>query len=200
MPVEDEIDRATNLGQSLEEVVVNRGTITLGATADRDRLLLAHWALTLDLYKSILALFHQKFYGGAFALLRPLIEADVRAHVVIMGSDDDVAKIAHDDYRSNFKTIGAEIDRAFALDGFFDRFLNGARGALHSFTHSGLSQLGRRFKGNDLDAHYDDDEIVEAIRTATSATFMVTNLVVRHFGFTDEAEKINQLFIGWGQR
>jgi Family of unknown function (DUF6988) len=140
-----------------------------------------------------------QFYGGAFALLRPIVEAQVRAHVVLMGSDDDVDKIKGDKYNVNFKTIGGEIDTAFNLQGFFDRFLNGASGALHSFTHSGLSQLARRFKGNDLEAHYEDDEIVEVIRTSSTAVFMVTNLVTKHFKFEDEGRKVGKLFLEWGK-
>ena len=77
-----------------------------------------------------------------------------------------------DEYHVNFKTIGAQIDTGFALNGFFDKFVNGARGALHSFTHSGLSQLGRRYSGGDLQARYEDGEIVEVIHVSTSAVFI----------------------------
>jgi hypothetical protein len=199
MTVQEEIDRSSVFGQKLEDLVVSKGSVTLQAGA-RDKLLLAHWSLALDLDKSILTLMQNKFYGGAFALLRPIVEAEVRAHVVLMGSDDDVTKIREDRYITNFKTIGAEIDTAFNLGGFFDGFLNGARGALHSFTHSGLSQLGRRFKGNDLEAHYDDDEIIEVIRTSSTAVFMVTNLVTKHFKFVGEGKKVEELFLEWGKK
>src|SRR2546425_8558353 len=186
MTVQEEIDRASVFGQRLEDLVVNKGSITLGQTGARDKLLLAHWSLALDYGKSILALARHQFYGGAFALLRSLVEAQVRAHVVLMGSDDDVARIKNDTYTVNFKTIGGQIDAAFNLEGYFDRFLNDARGALHSFTHSGLSQLGRRFKRNHLVAHYEEEEIIEVIHTSSTAVFMVTNLVTKHFKFIDE--------------
>jgi hypothetical protein len=199
MSVQAEIERATSFGQALEDIIVNKGSITLGNAPDRDKLLVAYWALAMDYHKSILSLLRQGYYGGAFALLRPLIEALVRAHVVLMGPDDDVNKIRADDYRTNFGTIGAQIDASFNLEGFFDRLLNGAKGALHSFTHSGLSQLGRRFAGNDIQAHYGDGEIVEVIHTSSSAVFMVTNLVTHHFGFKAEADVISQLFLQWGK-
>lgn len=139
-----------------------------------------------------------KFYGGAFALLRPLIEAEVRAHVVLMGSNDDVVEIKNDTYRTNFKTIGGQIDTAFGLQGFFDKFLNGATCALHSFTHSGLSQLGRRFNGNDLEARYGNREIIEVIHTASVDAFLVTSLVTRHFRFEEESKIVGELFEHWG--
>lgn len=197
--VQEEIDRATEFGQRLEELVVNRGSVTLGLAGDRDRLLLAYWSLAFDYNKSILALLRNRFYGGAFALLRPLVEAQIRAHVALMGSDDDVAKIKGDTYFTNFKTIGAEIDTKFGLHGFYDRFLNGNRGALHSFTHSGLSQLGRRFNGNDLEAHYVDVEIIQLIRTASNAVYMVTILVTKHFKLGNESKTADDLFAQWAR-
>jgi hypothetical protein len=199
MTVQEEIGRSSEFGQKIEDLVVSKGSVTLGQARDRDRLLLAHWSLALDLDKSILCLMQHEFYGGAFALLRPLVEALVRAHVVLIGSDDDVTKLKNDTYTVNFKTIGAQIDTAFNLQGFFDKFLNGARGALHSFTHSGLSQLERLVKGNDLEAHYEDDEIIEVIHTSSTAVFMVTNLVTKHFNFVDEGKKVEELFLEWGK-
>jgi hypothetical protein len=198
MTVQSEIDRATEFGQQLENLIVCRGSVTLGHAGDREKLLLAYWSLSFDYQKSIIALMVHQFYGGAFALLRPLIEAEVRAFVVLMGSDDEISLIKNDKYMVNFKTIGASIDAAFDLKGYFDGMLNGAKGALHSFTHSGLSQLGRRFNGDDLEAHYVDEEIIEVIRTSCTAAFLVTNLVVKHFKFVDEGMKAEKLFLEWG--
>lgn len=198
MTVQNEIERATSFGQKLEDIIVATGSVRTGESGDRDKLLLAYWSLSFDYSKSILALMRSQYHGGAFALLRPLIEALVRSHVVLMGSDDDVAQIKADTYRMNFAKIGAEIDGRFGLDGFFDRLLNGSKGALHSFTHSGFSQLGRRFSGNDLQARYSDGEILEVIHTSCSAIFMVTNLVANRFGLAEKAKEINDLFLLWG--
>jgi len=199
MTVEQEIDRATTFGQQLEDIIVKKVSFTLSNTGDRDKLLLAFWSLALDLDKSILNLMQNKFYGGAFALLRPLVEAQIRAHVVLMASEDIVEKVKNDTYSVNFKTIGGEIDTAFQLDGYFDRFLNGARDALHSFAHSGVLQLGRRFHGNDLEAHYEDDDIIEVINISSAATWMVTNLVAKHFNLNADAKIIEELFIERGK-
>ena len=103
--VKKEIDRATEFGQRLEDLMVNKGSVTKGEAGDRDKLPLAHWSLAFDYNKCILTLMRPKFYGGAFALLRPLVEDEVRAHVVLMGSDDDVSEIKNDTYRAIFKRI-----------------------------------------------------------------------------------------------
>jgi hypothetical protein len=69
--------------------------------------------------------------------------------------------------------IGAKIDADFGLDHLMENFLNEVtRLALHSYTHSGLRQLGRRFDGNDIKPNYSDDEVIEVIRVTTSAVFM----------------------------
>lgn len=194
MNISDEIDRATELCQKLEDIIVKRGQLPNGY---REKILTAHWALIFDYDKSILCLLRNKYYGGAFALLRPLVEALVRAHIVICGNEEDVCEIRHDEYRTNFKSVGKEIDKAFNTGNLLDNYLNGMSGVLHSFTHSGLSQLIRRFKKNDLDANYADMEIYELIHHITSAVWMVTNLVARSFKFENEAEKCQQLYMAW---
>jgi hypothetical protein len=70
--VEEHIEQASAFGQRLEDIIVRKGSFTLSEAADREKLLIAYWALTLDLDKSILALMRNKFYGGTFALLRPI--------------------------------------------------------------------------------------------------------------------------------
>lgn len=83
--------------------------------------------------------------------------------------------------------------------GLFAKFLNEeGRGVLHAFTHSGLPQLGRRFKGADLDVHFEDEEVINFAHISTSALWMVTNLLANQFGFSDEAREADLLFRDWG--
>jgi hypothetical protein len=117
-----------------------------------------------------------------------------------MGSDDVVKGLRDDTYRVNFKEIGAEIDAAFGLDGFMERFLNDrTREALHGYAHGGIHQLGRRFRDGQVRPNYADGEIVEIIRISTSALFMVTNLLTKHFGFEDDWKKVTAMYAEWGQ-
>lgn len=191
-----EIDRARMFGEQLETTVASKNQLPTG---DRNVLLVAYWALMFDYHKGILILLQSEFSGAAFALVRPVVEAVVRAHVTLMGSDEDLLSIQKDEYKVNFKEIGAKIDAAFALEGFMENFLNDVtRNALHSYTHSGILQLGRRFDGTDVKPNYQDDEIIEVIRVTTSAIFMVTNLVTKHFGFDHDWQKVSQLFDEWG--
>jgi hypothetical protein len=160
---------------------------------------MAYWSLALEFHKAILCLLTNQFYGAAFALVRPLIETAIRAHLVIFVSDEILKTIVDDEYRTSFRTVGKEIDEAFALEGFFENFLNGAKEALHGYTHIGTHQLGRRFSGTDLVPSYSEDEIVEVIRVSTSAVFMVNNIVTKHFGFEEEWKENTRLFDEWGK-
>jgi hypothetical protein len=123
----------------------------------------------------------------------------VRAHLVLICSEEDLRRIRQDEYRVNFAAVGPQIDTTFGLHGFFTKFLEQVRDALHSFTHSGLSQLSRRFDGHDLKPSYREGEIIEVIRSSTSAVWMVTNLVTKHLNFSEEAKKAEELFLAWGE-
>ena len=189
-----EIKRANEVGDRIEELIVTKGQ---APTGDRNTLLLAYWSLTFEFHRGILCLIDHKFYGLAFALVRPIVEAVVRAHVAAYGSEVDVNKLQNDDYRTNLATVGKEIDARFDTGDFFQNFLNGARKALHSYTHAGMLQLGRRFKGHDLVADFREGEIIEVIHASTSAVFMVNDLVTKHFGYEEEWKKNERLFIEW---
>ncbi len=191
-----EIASAQKLGERLEELVVEHGQCP---SDDRNILMMAYWSLIFDFHKSILILLANQFCGGAFALARPCLEALVRAHVAVKGSADDLKKLQNDTYITDFNKIGPWIDKEFGTDHLFTNLLETAQGALHSFTHAGLSQIGRRFDGDALNASYYDGEVVEVIRVSTSAVWMVTNLVTIHLGFRSAANKAQAAFFEWGK-
>lgn len=138
-----------------------------------------------------------ELYAAATALVRPVIEVMVRAHVVLICSPDDLLKIQQDAYRVNFADVGPQIDKAFGLGSLMEDFLKGASKTLHSYTHGGILQVGRRFDGSDLKPRYTDGEIIEVIHTTTSAIFMATNLVTKHFGFEEEWKRSTGMFVEW---
>jgi hypothetical protein len=150
--------------------------------------------LLLDYHAAIVTLLAQELHGAAFALMRPIIEAWVRIHVAKMGSDEEVLAIKEDKYQVNFKTIGARIDGAFALNGFFEKTLLESRVALHSYTHSGSFQIARRFQG------YSDGAILNVIEGSMTALFMATIVVTKHVGFEQEWQITTELFSEYNKR
>jgi hypothetical protein len=194
--VQKELDNARKFGELLEKIVINKNY----TDGERDTLLLAYWELVSDFHRGIHALIQSEFFGSAFALIRPVVECFVRAHIALMGSEDDVKKLRDDIYKVNFKEIGPKIDAAFGMDHLMENFLNDrTREALHGYTHGGLHQLGRRFRDGQVRPNYSDEEIIEIIRVTTSALFMVTNLLTKHFGFEDDWKKVTDMYAEWGQ-
>ncbi|HEY5028441.1 MAG TPA: hypothetical protein VIK39_08540 [Candidatus Angelobacter sp.] len=161
--------------------------------------MMGYWSLAFEFQRAILCLIDHKFYGAAFALVRPIIETTVRAHIVVMASPEVLEQLNADTYKTNLATVGKEIDTAFGSRDLFENFLQGARKALHSYTHVGLLQLGRRFSGTDLRSNYSEGEIAEVIRVSTSAVFMVNNIVTKHLGFEAEWKENNRLFAEWAK-
>jgi hypothetical protein len=195
----EEIHRAAKFAKSLEYLIVNKRPITTIHSGNLDHLLLMYWSLGFDLHKGILTVMRDKFYSGGFALLRPLVEAQLRAHLVVRNAHDDVARIRDDSYRMNFDTVGAEIDAYFKFEGFTERFLLRAAPFLHSFTHSGLSQIVRHFNGNDIGADYNEEEVIEVVHTATTAVFFLNMLVTMQLKFEEEWKRTGDLFEEWGR-
>src|SRR6516165_6410831 len=164
--VQTELDRARKFGEQVEQIVISNHY----TDGERDTVLLAYWELVSEFHRGIHTLIQNEFYGSAFALVRPVVESVVRAYIAIMGSEEDVKRLREDTYKLNFKEIGPKIDAAFGLDHFMESFLNEkTRSALHSYTHAGLQQLGRRFRGGQVRPNYSDEELVEVIHSTTSA-------------------------------
>src|ERR1041384_3708343 len=131
--VQKELDSARHFGEQMESVVINKQYLS----GDRNVLLLAYWDLVSDFNRGIHALIKSGFCASAFALVRPIVESLVRAHVAIKGSEVDLQQLQSDVYRVNLETIGPWIDAEFGLGQAMENFLTKqTRHALHSYTHS----------------------------------------------------------------
>jgi hypothetical protein len=142
MSIQTEIQRASELGQKLEDMIVARKQVPAGL---RERLVLGYWALIFDYHKGIMELLKRDYPGGAFAMVRVIVEALLRTHLVIMGSDELVERVRNDSFRMNLTADGAFVDEGFGMEKFFTNFLSNARVPMHSFTHSGMAQITRRY-------------------------------------------------------
>jgi hypothetical protein len=186
---------STAVGAELENLVVKRAPFKVDPKdVDRTQLIVGYWSLVFDYQKSILALIENQFYGGAFALLRPMVEATLRAHVAISCRPGVVQSLLNDKYKMNYKEIGPHLDAKFGFGGFFERLLKRAEKTLHSFTHSGAAQINRRFAGGDVTPHFRAAELTEAISGATAMVFMVTALTTRHFKLDEEWHAANEIY------
>jgi hypothetical protein len=190
--VKESITRAQEVGQELEDLIVKRGQFLVDS--DRTLLIVGYWSLVFDYHKSILCLIENEFYGGAFALLRPMVEGLLRAHVAISCRPGVIKSLQTDKYSVDFKQLGPQLDQKFRLGGLFERLLKTAAKTLHSFTHSGTSQLSHRFDGNDVTPRFSGAELIEVITSVTAMAFMVTALTTKHLGFEQEWKAANDIY------
>lgn len=197
MNVQGEIDRVSRYGQQLEQLFTKK---QFKLSGDRDMLIVAYWSLLLDYHLAVVTLLPKKLYGAAFALMRPIVEAWVRVHVVKMGSDAIVSQIKNDTYKVKFDRVGKEIDKAFGLEFFGKSLTKAVRDALHSYTHSGGFQIARRFDENEIKSRYSDGAILNVIEASITAVFMATIVMSKHFGFEQEWQTTTELFGEYNKR
>jgi hypothetical protein len=195
--ISEETRRSGEIVGRVENLVLAKGGYRSGERTDP---LMGYWSLVLEFHRAILCLILNKFYGAACALLRPTIEAVVRAHLVISAPDRTLKMVLDDEYRTNLGEVGQEIDTAFGMDGFLGNFLTSTKDMLHGYTHVGMHQLGRRFTGKDLVPNYQEDEVIELIHLGTKAVFMVNWIVTRHLGLKEESEETEKLLEEWSKQ
>ncbi|HTA24724.1 MAG TPA: hypothetical protein VK763_14425 [Terriglobales bacterium] len=199
--IPEEIHAATQLGQALEDLVFHKVENTGFVTrTERDDILIGYWSLIFEYEKGILCLLRSNYPAPSAALLRPIVEALIKVHKAMIGTEQDVLQIRRGNYNVSYEKDGAQIDQALGLGSLLDDFLKKARPLLHSLTHSGKAQLWRRFDGNQVGVNFSDGEIAEQIGIASSVAFLVTKLIARHFGFDEELQAAEQLWLGYGAR
>src|SRR5690242_3303138 len=74
--ITEEIRLANEFGDKIEDLVLARREVPHG---ERNTLLMAYWSLACELHRAILSWIERQFYGAAFALVRPILEATIRA-------------------------------------------------------------------------------------------------------------------------
>jgi hypothetical protein len=164
--LEAELQRAG----TFHEFVMKTFPSTFTAATDRVTMLAVKTHLADDLYGSILYLLRagRPYDGGAFALLRPLLEVSVEAQWQFFCASDETFRRAYagEDVDPGLPNMMCEVDRISGGSVF--AALRANVKTLHGFTHGGSEQLGRRFdsEGN-LRANYSDEDKFEAIRVGT---------------------------------
>jgi hypothetical protein len=62
-----------------------------------------------------------------------------------------------------------------------------------SYTHSGSLQLSRRFTGDHVKPNYSDDDIVQVLRLATAALFLLLNMFFVSMEKSAEAKEVRTM-------
>lgn len=184
----NELERAN----SLHILVMKTFPSTFTPADDRVNMLAAKTHLADDLYGSILYLLSAggPYDGGAFALVRPLVEASVEGQWQFLCASEETFSRAYagEDVDPGLRNMMDELDKRIG-----DTVFAGLRAnvkTLHGFTHGGIEQLGRRFdsKGN-LRANYSDKEKIDVIRVCTAIYVLLCSVFCKAASGTPDKDE-----------
>src|SRR5690242_10409004 len=158
--------------------------------AQRHQLLILYMSMALEHFDAIFVLLYTgKLIGSAMALLRPLVEASVRAlWIVFVATDQQVEAVATDTHKFQvFDTLIADLDRSLGNKSTFAGLGGKNWKALCGLTHTGAEQLARRLRPEGIvDIPYDEGEIIDIMQYAAAAIFMFA------LGFCGAMQRVDQ--------
>lgn len=148
---------------------------------------------------SLLLAMHEMF-GSAFALGRPIVEGMYRAlWLNVCATDEELKRFNEkDEIKLTLAEMAEAIDPAHNAGDFFQDLKKRSWKALNSYTHTGMLQLGRRFKGHEVVNSYSEGEIYEMTTVATTCVLVVISRFLAKQGHAGDAKAIDFLVETYG--
>ena len=164
---------------------------------ERQTLLIGYFDICMEHIQSIHILVNNKFYGSAFALIRPFYETYYRALWMLkFASNIEVEGISNGKF--TFPNMGSkikELDSIYTGTDFFEQLKKNSWSAMCDYAHTGQLQLSRRWKEGELEPNYKDGEVIEIIKGTETILLMFAYVVLKEHNYMPEAEVINSLLI-----
>ncbi|WP_136800030.1 DUF6988 family protein [Desulfosediminicola ganghwensis] len=156
----------------------------------RKEIVAASLDVAMEHQKAIITLIAREFYGSAFSLIRVLFETYIRSlWLNYCASDKELEKFKKNKLDKQFQELINDIEQ---IKGYSGGTLSKAKKAgwkaMNSFTHSGFTQIERRYSQDSISPNYDQVEIDEAI-DFSNATGLLCCLEI---SFLTDNEKISQ--------
>ena len=162
--------------------------------------------LALEYHKAIWVLKDSKLYGAAFALVRPVFDAWMRAlWINAIATAEQIEQARRDELHwpkmdkmlADIKEVyfgHAEQDAEFAavVERFF-QFLTPLWRVLSGYAHPGARQLARRFTGAQVKASYTEQEIKQALNLSTMALMLMMRAFFMSMSKQAEADEVETL-------
>jgi hypothetical protein len=202
--LEDITTRGAEVRARLLDLLLRHGY--LGNT--KNLLLMGYAELALEHHKAIWLLADAKLHGSAAALLRPVYEVMLRGYWINRCSNPKQIEAAFydDEFPVGTKRMLDDIKRDYlapvqpgASDveprqaDLFIQQLQDIWDAACSYTHSGSLQLSRRFTDDQVKPNYTDDDIVQVLRLATAALFLLLNMFFVSMEKSVEAREVRTM-------
>jgi hypothetical protein len=170
----------------------------------KNRLLAGYLDISIEHFDAICLLIEKGLNGSAYVLLRTLFETMHRASWVHhCACEAQIEKISRSDkFRfPSQKDMADQIDKKCSPEDpsfkFFRLIVDTHYGFLSSFTHSGLSPLSRRFKGDDVIPNFDTKEIIALLEAAAIIMFLMAYLFFIAAGDMVRAQVLAELIMSF---
>lgn len=168
--------------------------------ADREFLSALCFDMVIEHHAAVSVLIGNNMYGTAFSVPRLLLDSFVRGCWLLhCASDKQVSDYKNDKHDVPFGKLIEELEET---EGFKERVLSRLKvnswNAMNSYAHSGIAQLSRRVRGDEITPNYSDEEIVEVLKLCGTFALMA----FQHLSFlayrTDLSEEALRLLTEGG--
>jgi uncharacterized protein DUF6988 len=156
-------------------------------------------ATMIEHHRAMLLLIRNRRVGSAFALARSIVESMYRGMWInACATDQQIQAFEADDkFPVNMPDMAKAIDETYRSHGFFEDLRKRGWAALCSYTHSGMLQLGRRFREHKVQPNYDDREIYESTTTVTTCILLLAGKFLAYQHHAAECEAVEGLVVAY---
>lgn len=154
----------------------------------------------IEHHEAMLLLIRAGKVGSAFALARSLVEGMYRGlWINFVATDVEVTRFERDDNIGLGMTqLARSIDVAYHAEHFFEELKNASWDALNSYAHTGVLQLGRRFREHNVEPAYSDEEIFRITTSVTTCIVVLAGKFLARQGHADECRAAEALIETYG--
>ena len=164
-------------------------------TDPKSQFLLAYHSIMAEHHDAIWLLIQNGLHGSAFALVRSFYEPLYRAHWIIgCATDKQIDEVlkGKDIFPKMYEMV-EKIDTAFGIGDFFQDIKKNSWGPMNDYTHSGIRQIGRRFKHYAVEPNYETGEIVEVLNGINVALMLMAIVFFKTFGKIEAASEVEKM-------
>jgi hypothetical protein len=154
----------------------------------------------IEHHEAMLLLIRTDKVGAAFALARAPVEGTYRGMWInFVATDPQVARFErNDDIGLNMTQLAQAIDTAYRAGDFFENLKRRSWDALNSYAHTGMLQLGRRFREHNVEPAYSDGEIFEITTSVTTCILLLVGKFLAVQGHANECRAAEALIETYG--
>lgn len=190
------IKEALKYSNGVHELIWSQLKDTPFPSDARTSLVLAYVSIALDHQEAILRLVDMKLRAPAFALLRLELETVFRGlWVNLIATEEQVTSIGQqgaEPFPYPFSKFATDLDKSYGAGEWMSGFVAKWK-TLNGFTHSGLEQLGRRFRGDgNIGSNYPDEMASELVTISGTLLLGMMMPIYRKLGLDEKANALDK--------